>query len=141
MRRILDNAYGADVNGICGNDDVGQMSAWYVMSALGFYPVCPGTDVYVLGAPLFERLTIALDPAWYGNKSFTVIGRNNSPENMFVQSVTLNGKPLERSWIRHHEIVTGGVLEFQMGPQPNLHRGTSKKALPPDLFASAQSVP
>jgi predicted alpha-1,2-mannosidase len=141
VRRILDKAYGAGVNGICGNDDVGQMSAWYVMSALGFYPVCPGTDVYVLGAPLFERLTIALDPAWYGNKSFTVIGRNNSPENMFVQSVTLNGKPLERSWIRHHEIVAGGVLEFQMGPKPNLHRGTSKEALPPDLFASAQSGP
>ena len=141
VRRILDNAYGAGVNGICGNDDVGQMSAWYVMSALGFYPVCPGTDVYVLGSPLFERLTITLDHVWYGNKSFTVIGRNNSPENMFVQSVTLNGKPLERSWIRHHEIVTGGVLEFQMGPQPNLHRGTSKEALPPDLFAGAQSVP
>jgi predicted alpha-1,2-mannosidase len=137
VRRILDKAYGSGVNGICGNDDVGQMSAWYVMSALGFYPVCPGTNVYLLGAPLFEKLTINLDPLWHQGKSFTVIGHHNSSENFYVQSVKLNGSYLHRSWITHEEITAGGTLEFEMGPQPNLHWGSAKEWFPPALAGKA----
>jgi predicted alpha-1,2-mannosidase len=125
VRRILDAAYHDEVNGIVGNDDVGQMSAWYVMSALGFYPVCPGTNVYVIGSPLFTRATIRLDPHWHKGQTFTVIARDNSPTNFYVQSAKLNNKALDRPWIKHEEITAGGTLEFEMGPQPNSHWGTT----------------
>jgi predicted alpha-1,2-mannosidase len=125
VRRILEQAYHAEVNGICGNDDVGQMSAWYVMSALGFYPVCPGDNVYVLGSPLFQQAVIQLDPAWHKGKAFTVIAHDNSSTNSYVQSARLNGKSLERAWITHAEITSGGILEFVMGPRPNFKWGTS----------------
>jgi predicted alpha-1,2-mannosidase len=132
VRRILEGAYHAEVNGICGNDDVGQMSAWYVMSALGFYPVCPGTNVYVIGSPLFTKATIRLDPRWHAGRSFTVIARGNSATNVYVQSAKLNGKALHRPWLKHEEIAAGGTLEFEMGPEPNLQWGTSASVLPPD---------
>ena len=125
VRRILQQAYHAEVNGICGNDDVGQMSAWYVLSALGFYPVCPGDNVYVLGSPLFGKAVIQLDPKWHKGSAFTIIARDNSPTNCYVQSARLNGNPLERAWITHSEITSGGILEFVMGPRPNLKWGTS----------------
>jgi putative alpha-1,2-mannosidase len=125
VRRILQQAYHAEVNGICGNDDVGQMSAWYVLSALGFYPVCPGDNVYVLGSPLFGKAVIQLDPKWHKGSAFTIIARDNSPTNCYVQSARLNGNPVERAWITHSEITSGGILEFVMGPRPNLKWGTS----------------
>ncbi len=134
VRRILNQAYGPGVAGICGNDDVGQMSAWYVMSALGFYPVCPGTTVYVLGSPLFPRTTIALDPQWHKGKSFSVIAHNNSAANFYVQSVKLNGTPLLRSWITHEEVTSGGVLEFEMGSQPNMAWGVRQEHRPPSAI-------
>ena len=81
VRRILEQAYHAEVNGICGNDDVGQMSAWYVMSALGFYPVCPGDNVYVLGSPLFGKAVIQLDCRWHTGKTFTIIAHDNPSAN------------------------------------------------------------
>jgi predicted alpha-1,2-mannosidase len=132
VRRILEGAYHAEVNGICGNDDVGQMSAWYVMSTLGFYPVCPGTNVYVIGSPLFTKATIRLDPRWHAGKTFTVGARGNSASNFYVQSAKLNGKALHRAWLKHEEIAAGGTLEFEMGPEPNLQWGTSASVLPPD---------
>ncbi|HLI97615.1 MAG TPA: GH92 family glycosyl hydrolase [Candidatus Baltobacteraceae bacterium] len=119
VRTILNQAYHDGVDGICGNDDVGQMSAWYVISAFGFYQVCPGSNVYVIGAPLFRKATIQLDPAYYRGGSFTIVAPNNSPENMYVQSAALNGKPLDRAWVTHAEIVAGGTLEFTLGPKPN----------------------
>ena len=132
VRRILEGAYHAEVNGICGNDDVGQMSAWYVMSALGFYPVCPGTNVYVIGSPLFTKATIRLDPRWHAGQTFTVVARGNSATNFYVQSAKLNGNALHRPWLKHEEIAAGGTLEFEMGPEPNLQWGTSASVLPPD---------
>jgi predicted alpha-1,2-mannosidase len=131
VRRIVEQAYHNRVDGICGNDDVGQMSAWYVLSALGFYPVCPGSSVYILGSPLFAKATIQLDPKWHKGRSFTVRAPCNSPTNCYVQSLSLNGKPLHRCWIRHEEITAGGVLEMKMGPQPNLALGADSSALPP----------
>jgi predicted alpha-1,2-mannosidase len=127
VRRILAQAYHAEVNGICGNDDVGQMSAWYVISALGFYPVCPGDNVYVLGSPLFGKAVISLDSTWYQGGTFTIVAHGNSSANCYIQSARLNGKLLERAWITHSEITSGGSLEFVMGPRPNFKWGTSEK--------------
>jgi len=130
-RFVMDNAYKNSVYGICGNDDVGQMSAWYVLSAIGFYPVSPADGIYIIGSPIFDKVTIRLDPHYYQGRQFTVITHNNSPQNIYIQSATLNGKPLERAWIRHDEIVAGGTLEFVMGPQPNEKWGIA--SLPPSF--------
>lgn len=130
VRRILDHAYHDDVNGIAGNDDVGQMSAWYVLGAMGFYPVCPGDGIYILGSPLFRRTTIRLDPKWYAGGSFSIVTKNNSAANCYIQSAMLHGKPLQRAWIRHSEIVAGGTLELMMGPEPNRSWGSAAQTLP-----------
>jgi predicted alpha-1,2-mannosidase len=129
VRRILVNGYKDAVDGIVGNDDVGQMSAWYVLSALGLYPVCPGDGVYVIGSPLFEKATIRLDRRYSKGGSFTVVARGQSAENMYVQRANLGGKPLERAWLRHSEVMTGETLELVMGPTPNEHWGS--EVLPP----------
>jgi predicted alpha-1,2-mannosidase len=133
VRRILDNAYRNGVNGIVGNDDVGQMSAWYVLGAMGFYPVCPGDGIYILGSPLFRRITIRLDPAWYSGGSFTILAQGNSEENCYIQKATLNGQPLNRAWIKHSEIVSGGTMELTMGAEPNVNWGTAPDAMPQRL--------
>jgi predicted alpha-1,2-mannosidase len=125
-RFIMDHAYGDAVNGICGNDDVGQMSAWYALSAIGFYPVSPVDGVYIIGSPLFDRVTLRLDQRYYSGRTFTVIARNNSAQNFYVQSAKLNGKPLNRAWLRLPEIVAGGTLELHMGPQPNKNWGSQE---------------
>jgi predicted alpha-1,2-mannosidase len=140
VRSILESAYHAKVNGIVGNDDVGQMSAWYVMSALGFYPVCPGTNVYVIGSPLFTKATIRLDPHWHKGQTFTIIASGNSPSNFYVQSAKLNSKALNRSWIKHEEITAGGTLEFEMGPKPNPQWGAAAAVLPPDSMSNATTT-
>lgn len=118
-RRICRNAYDNTVNGLCGNEDVGQMSAWYILVAMGIHPICPGDNRYDLTSPVFDKITVPLDGKYYKGKQFTVIARNNSEENVYIQSVSLNGKKLDRLWITHQEIVQGGVLEFVMGKVPN----------------------
>jgi predicted alpha-1,2-mannosidase len=125
-RKIVDHAYGDEVNGIPGNDDVGQMSAWYVLSAMGFYPVCPGDGNYILGSPLFTKATIKLDRKWHAGGSFRIEAKNNSAVNCYIQSAVLNGKALNRAWIRHAEIVAGGRLDLVMGPKPNEAWGVSE---------------
>jgi putative alpha-1,2-mannosidase len=105
--------------GLCGNDDCGQMSAWYVFTAIGFYPVDPAIGVYVIGSPLVDKATIKLDSKYYKGGTFTVVAKNNSAWNPYIQSASLNGHPLTRSWITHEEIVAGGTLELTMGPVPN----------------------
>jgi predicted alpha-1,2-mannosidase len=131
IRQVMTTLYDNTVEGICGNDDCGQMSAWYVLSAIGFYPVSPASGVYVLGSPLVDRATIHLDQKHYGGRTFTLIARNNSPQNMYVQSATLNGKPLSRSWFSHAELAAGGELVLQMGPQPNPAWGEPLADRPP----------
>ena len=117
-RAICDKAYGTDVMGLCGNEDVGQMSAWYILAAMGIHPVCPGNPVYEITSPVFDEAEISLDTRYYPGKSFRIVAHNNSPENIYIQSVSLNGKKLERMQITHEEIVHGGILEFEMGNQP-----------------------
>lgn len=128
-RKICAQAYGTDVLGLCGNEDVGQMSAWYVLASAGFHPVCPGDNVYILTSPVFDEVTIRLDADFYKGKTFVVKAHNNSPEAVYIQSARLNGKSIDRAWITHDEIVNGGTLELEMGTEPNKKFG--KHRLPP----------
>lgn len=130
-RVVMDHAYGPGVNGLCGNEDVGQMSAWYVLSAIGLHPVSPVDGIYIIGSPIFDKVTLKLDPRYFKGKTFTVATRHNSAENVYVQSARLNGKPLDRAWLRHSEIVDGGTLELVMGPRPNKAWASSPADLPP----------
>ncbi|HKJ67695.1 MAG TPA: GH92 family glycosyl hydrolase [bacterium] len=129
VRTIMQEEYSAGPGGLSGNDDTGQMSAWYVFSALGFYPVCPGLPYYALGAPLFEEVTLSLE----NGKQFTIRAKNVSQTNLYIQSATLNGEPFERPWIRHQEIAAGGTLTFRMGPNPNEAWGSDPALAPPSL--------
>ena len=123
IRQVMTSLYFNAPDGLCGNDDCGQMSAWYALSALGFYPVNPTSCVYVIGSPLVKKATIHLDPRYHKGQTFTIIAENNSPQNIYVQSATLNGKPLTRSWFTHAELVAGGELVLKMGPKPNVAWG------------------
>lgn len=115
IRQIMDEMYTTCPDGLIGNEDCGQMSAWLVMSALGMYPVTPGTNIYVFGTPWFEEATIHLE----NGKSFTLKAPQVSSERFYIQSAKLNGQPYSRSWLSHFSIETGGELEFIMGPEPN----------------------
>ena len=112
--------------GIAGNEDCGQMSAWYVFSALGFYPVAPGSDEYVLGTPLLPRAVIHL-PA---GRTFTVVAEGLSEKNLYVQSARLNGAPYDKAFLRHSDLAAGGTLTFVMGPAPNPAWAISPAAAP-----------
>jgi len=103
------------------------MSAWYIFSAMGFYPVNPCNSVYVLGTPFVEKATISLG----SGKKFVIKTKDLSAENKYIQSVILNGKPYHKTWIRHTDIVSGGTLIFNMSKEPNKEWGTSKDAIPP----------
>ena len=118
IRLIMDTKYMNKIDGLCGNDDCGQMSAWYVFSAMGFYPVCPATDQYVLGAPYFEEMTLRLE----NGKNLIIRAKKISAKNKYVQSVSLNGVNFPKSYITQQEIMSGGTLEFVMGPKPNKKR-------------------
>ncbi len=117
-RRILAGAYGTGVYGLCGNEDCGQMSAWYVLSAIGLHPNCPGDGRWYLTSPLFTEVSIRLDPAYYPGGTFTVKAPRACAANVYIQSARLNGKPLDRPWITTKEITGGGVLELDLGPEP-----------------------
>jgi len=114
IRTIMNEMYQNKIDGLCGNDDCGQMSAWYIFSAMGFYPVCPGSDQYVIGAPYFPKLVLRLD----SGKEFAIIAHNINEKNIYIQSMMLNGKKIERFYLTHGEITEGGTLEFTMGPKP-----------------------
>jgi predicted alpha-1,2-mannosidase len=131
VRFIMDHAYGPGIKGLCGNEDVGQMSAWYILSAMGLHPVTPVDGVYIIGSPLFKKVTVRLNPKYHKGKTFTVIAANNSAENIYIQSAKLNGKPLDRAWLRYDEIVAGGNLELEMAATPNKSWGAAPDELPP----------
>lgn len=119
-RAICERAYGTDVMGLCGNEDVGQMSAWYILAAMGIHPICPGNSRYEITSPVFQEVEIKLDQRFYPGKKFKIVAHNNSSENIYIQSVALNGKKINRLWITHDEITEGGVLEMYMGKKPLL---------------------
>ena len=134
VRSIMSILYDNTPAGLCGNDDCGQMSAWYVWSALGMYPVDPMSGVYVIGSPLVDSATIRLDPKYATGRTFTITTKNNSDENVYIQSAMLNGKPLTRSWISHKELMAGGELVFEMGPLPNKNWGAAPQDRPPSAM-------
>ena len=116
-------------DGLAGNEDCGQMSAWYAMSAMGFYAVDPVSANYVFGSPLFERVSIDLG----GGKRLTLEARGQSPKNKYIQSATFNGKPYGKAWFRHSDIANGGAFVFQMGSQPNAKWGSAESDAPPSM--------
>ena len=130
-RQICKKAYGSGVRGLCGNEDVGQMSAWYVLAATGLHPVCPGDSVYLITSPVFSKVSIRLDPAYFKGGCFSVVAKNNSAENIYIQSARLNGQRFDRPWITHAEIAAGGTLELEMGPHPNTSWGAAFDQRPP----------
>jgi predicted alpha-1,2-mannosidase len=135
VRRLLATEYGLGPAGLQGNDDAGQMSAWYVFSALGFYPVCPGSARYEIGSPLFEEGRIDVG----GGRTFTVRAPGASSANLHVQSATLDGRPHERPWIAHEDVARGATLELRMGPRPNRAWGARPEDAPPSALAPVSS--
>jgi putative alpha-1,2-mannosidase len=121
--RVADNAYKAGPEGLCGDDDVGQMSAWFVLAASGLHQACPGDLRYEIFTPLFDKVTIRLDPKYAKGGTFTITAQNNSPANVYIQSASLNGQPLNRCWLTYQEITAGGTLDLVLGPQPNKNWG------------------
>jgi predicted alpha-1,2-mannosidase len=119
VRYIMKEFYLDNPDGIIGNEDCGQMSAWYIFSSLGFYPVFPASEVYVIGSPLFDKATINLD----NSKKFTVEAVNNNAANIYIQSLSLNGKNYTKSYILHRDIMNGGLLKIVMGRKPNYNFG------------------
>ena len=115
IRQVCSEFYTTQPDGLIGNEDCGQMSAWYVFSTLGFYPVHPTAGVYVFGSPLCHEAVLHT----VNGTDFKIVAKNNSSENKYIQSVTLNGQPYTKSWISHEDIMKGGEIVFEMGPQPS----------------------
>ncbi|MCK5279266.1 MAG: glycoside hydrolase family 92 protein, partial [Cyclobacteriaceae bacterium] len=116
VRWILNARYANRYDGLDGNDDAGTLSAWYIFSALGFYPVA-GTDIYQLGAPLFEKAEINM-----GEVNLSVVAENYAPDHIYVKNIWLNDSLLDRTWFKHHEIQNGGTLIFEMSKEPTMEK-------------------
>ena len=128
-RQIMDSFYKPEPDGLAGNEDCGQMSAWYVLSALGIYPVNPADGTYEIGSPIMDRADIQVT----GGATFTITAQNVSAANKYIQSAMLNGAPLERPWITYQDLMKGGTLEFIMGDKPNTGWGSANTATPPSM--------
>jgi len=138
-RTVLDGAYGTDHEGLAHNDDFGQLSAWYVLNAMGFNPVAPGENVWHIGSPVFNEIEIKLDPQYHlrkKKKTFTIVAENNSVKNIYIQSATLNGQPLDRPWITHEELISGGTLRLVMAPSKS-RWASAKNNRPPSVSYGA----
>jgi predicted alpha-1,2-mannosidase len=125
-RAICNRAYHNTVEGLVGNEDVGQMSAWYVLAASGFHPIAAGNLRYEITSPVFNKIIIQLDRQYASGKTFTIIAKKNSLKNVYIQSATLNGKPYPYCFISHTAIAAGGVLSLEMGSQPNKNWGKNQ---------------
>ncbi len=137
VRQIMDQFYTPTPDGLIGNEDCGQMSAWYVLSAAGFYPVTPGSTTYAIGTPLFPRVEFKLE----NGKSFRIVANDVSDNNIYIQSAALNKRPYRKSYIDHTDLLAGGELIFQMGPKPNLKWGTGSGNEPVARLAGESIVP
>lgn len=126
VREVMDKLYNANPDGYCGDEDNGQTSAWYVFSAMGFYPVCPGTDEYIIGSPLFKSVTLNLE----NGKKVTISSDANSKENRYISSMKLNGKPYTKNYLTHGELLKGAAVNFIMAEKPNMQRGINENDLP-----------
>ena len=126
VRFIMDEFYTDKPDGVIGNEDCGQMSAWYVMSSMGFYQENPSDGVFVFGSPRFDKMTVKVR----GNNTLIIEAENNSKENIYIQEVYFNGKPYKKSYITYDELIAGGTLKFVMGPKPNKNFGAAKENRP-----------
>lgn len=126
VREVLSKLYSYQPDGYCGDEDNGQTSAWYVFSSMGFYPVCPGTDEYVLGSPLFNKISVTMEN---GNE-FIIEAENNSEKNVYINDVVLNGESYNKNYLTHDNILNGGKLIFNMAEEPNKNRGINKDSFP-----------
>jgi predicted alpha-1,2-mannosidase len=129
VRDAMEKLYKATPDGYCGDEDNGQTSAWYVFSAIGFYPVTPASDQYVLGTPLFKKITLNLE----NGKTVVINAANNSPANKYINTLSVNGKPYDLTWLSHSELKKGAVLNFNMAPQPNKTRAVKVSDVPYSL--------
>ena len=129
LREVMNRLYSATPDGYCGDEDNGQTSAWYVFTAMGFYPVCPGTQQYVIGAPLFKKTTVTLE----NGKQLILSAPANSETNRYVKAVKVNGQPYTNNWFGHNELLKGGTVTFDMDAVPNKNRGTADKDVPYSL--------
>lgn len=136
VREAINRLYKATPDGYCGDEDNGQTSAWYIFSAMGFYPVCPATDQYVLGAPLFKKMIISFE----NGKKLEISAANNNDANRYVQAVQLNAKSIDQNWLNHFDLQKGGVLNFTMGAAPQRKRGVTASAYPYSLSRENASV-
>lgn len=134
LRQVMDRMYNAQPDGYCGDEDNGQTSAWYVFSALGFYPVCPGTDQYVLGAPLFKQAVLHLE----NGKTVTIDAPANSKDNFYVGRLTVDGKDYQKNYLTHSQLLDGAQINFEMVAQPNKQRATAPEDAPYS-YSRAQS--
>ena len=126
VRDVMNKMYTPTPDGYCGDEDNGQTSAWYVFSALGFYPVAPGTTQYVLGAPLFKKATLHFE----NGKNLVINAPENSDKNIYIESMSFNGVNYTKNYLDHNELLKGGVLDFKMGDKPNLNRGVNPEDFP-----------
>ncbi|HPG34416.1 MAG TPA: glycoside hydrolase family 92 protein, partial [Lentimicrobium sp.] len=126
VRNIMNKLYTPLPDGLCGDEDNGQTSAWYVFSAMGMYPVAPGTNQYVLGSPLFKKITLQTGK----DKTFVISAPNNSNLNLYVIDAKLNNKAYTKNYLNHSDIINGGNLELQMGQTPNKQKGILQTDFP-----------
>lgn len=126
VREVMDRMYTPAPDGYCGDEDNGQTSAWYVFSALGFYPVCPGSNQYVLGSPLFDRATLHLE----NGRTVNIAASENTPENVYIDAMTVDGRPYTRNYLTHRQLTGGADIRFEMSATPRTTRGTAPDDLP-----------
>jgi predicted alpha-1,2-mannosidase len=129
VRDAMNKLYKATPDGYCGDEDNGQTSAWYVFSAMGFYPVCPASSQYVLGAPLFKNMTISLE----NGKKLIINAPKNSENNKYISSMSFNNKLYNYNWVSHTDLLQGGVINFDMAAKPNKLRGINQIYFPYSL--------
>ena len=122
----MNRLYTPAPDGYCGDEDNGQTSAWYVFSAMGFYPVCPGVDQYVVGAPLFKKITIQLE----NGKQVNILAPDNNAENRYIGSMKMNGKEYSKNWLSYKALMQGCTLDIEMTALPNKLRGIAKEDFP-----------
>jgi predicted alpha-1,2-mannosidase len=126
VREAMNRLYSATPDGYCGDEDNGQTSAWYVWSAIGCYPVCPGTDQYILGAPLFKKMTLELE----NGKQVVINAPANNETNRYVDKILFNGKAYNKNWLSHQALMQGAVIDFTMSAVPNKQLGVNADAYP-----------
>ncbi|GAB3423306.1 GH92 family glycosyl hydrolase [Niabella aquatica] len=134
-REVMDKLYLATPDGYCGDEDNGQTSAWFVFSAMGFYPVCPGTDQYILGSPLLDKITVTLE----NGKQVVITANNNSKNNRYVSALKFNGANYTRNWVSHFDLMKGAKLDFSMSSAPNKQKGVKEADFPYSLSTDLQS--